>query len=97
MQFRPEELTKIEPLVWSVGNGTEVWDLFCACAAGDLDTVERLVSGKPSLVRAHSEYRTPLYFAVRENQLAVATFLLDRGANPSGWLGVTPLHRHEPS
>ena len=79
---RPEELTKNEPLLWSAGNGTDVWDLFCACAAGDLETVERLVGGNPSLVRAHYEYRTPLYFAVRENRMAVARFLLDRGANP---------------
>jgi ankyrin repeat protein len=79
---RPEELTKNEPLLWSAGNGSEVWDLFCACAAGDVETVERLVDGNPSLVRAHYEYRTPLYFAVRENRMAVATLLLDRGANP---------------
>jgi ankyrin repeat protein len=80
--FQPEELTKNEPLLWSAGTGTEVWDLFCACAAGDLETVGRLVDRNPSLVRAHHEYRTPLYFAVRENRLAVARFLLDRGANP---------------
>lgn len=79
---RPEELTKNEPLLWCAGNGTEVWDLFCACAAGDLETVERLVGGNPSLVRAHYEYRTPLYLAVRENRIAVARFLLDCGANP---------------
>ena len=36
----------------------------------------------PSLVRAHYEYRTPLSFAVRENQLAVADFLLEHGAEP---------------
>jgi ankyrin repeat protein len=79
---RPEELTRNEPLLWSAGNGTEVWDLFCACAGGDVETVERLVGANPSLVRAHYEYRTPLYFAVRENKVAVARFLLDRGANP---------------
>jgi len=79
---RPDELTKNEPLLWSAGNGTEVWDLFCACAAGDLEAVDRLLIDNPSLVRAHYEYRTPLYFAVRENQMAVATLLLDRGANP---------------
>src|SRR5262249_47620685 len=27
-------------------------------------------------------YRTPIYFAVRENQLAVAAFLLEHGADP---------------
>ena len=82
LMVRPDELTKNEPLLWSVGTGTDVWDLFCACAAGDLETVERLVGGSPSLVRAHYEYRTPLYFAVREDRMAVAKFLLDRGANP---------------
>ena len=59
-----------------------MWDLFCASAAGDLETVERLVDGNPSRVRAHYEYRTPVYFAVRENRMAVAKRLLDRGANP---------------
>src|SRR5688500_6708448 len=79
---QPDELKRDEPLLWSAGNGTEVWDLFCACAAGDLASVERLVSRNPALVRAHYEYRPPLCFAVRENSMAVATFLLDRGANP---------------
>src|SRR5262249_19771353 len=36
----------------------------------------------PSLVRSHHAYRTPLYFAVRENQVAVAAYLLEQGADP---------------
>ena len=36
----------------------------------------------PSLVRSHYEYRTPLSFAVRENQIDIAAFLLDHGADP---------------
>jgi ankyrin repeat protein len=79
---QPEELKSDAPLLWSAGTGTEVWTLFCACASGDLATVTRLVDANASLVRAHYEYRTPLYFAVRENQMAVATFLLERGAEP---------------
>ena len=67
--FQHEDLKRNEPLVLSVGSCTEVWDLFCACAAGDLETVERLVNRNPSFVRAHHEYRTPLYFAVRENRI----------------------------
>lgn len=78
---QPEELKKDAPLQWSVGTGTEVWALFCACAGGDLPAVEALIDRNPSLVRAHYEYRTPLYFAVRENRMAVARFLLERGAN----------------
>lgn len=82
--IRPDALTKNEPLLWSAGTGTDVWDLFCACIAGDLEAVTRLVSKDPSLVRSHYEYRTPLYFAVRENRVEVARFLLDRGADPIG-------------
>jgi ankyrin repeat protein len=82
--IRPDELKKKEPLRWSAGTGTDVWELFCACIAGDLESVTRLVAADPSLVRAHYEYRTPLSFAVRENQLDVAAFLLDRGADPLG-------------
>ena len=80
--IQPEELKKKEPLLWSVGRGSQVWDLFCACAEGDAATVERIVGENPNLVRAHHEYRTPLYFAVRQNRMGVVRFLLDRGANP---------------
>jgi len=80
--IRPNELKKNEPLKWSPGTGVDVWEMFCACIAGDLPTVERLVQKDPSLVRSHYAYRTPIYFAVRENQLEVAAFLLDRGADP---------------
>lgn len=42
------------------------------------------MSNDPSLGRAHYSYRTPLYFAVRENQVEVAEYLLDHGADPLG-------------
>jgi ankyrin repeat protein len=80
--IQPDELTRNEPLLWSAGTGAEVWTLFRACVDGDLGAVERLIDRNPALVRAHYEYRTPLYFAVRENHAAVASFLLDRGAEP---------------
>src|SRR6185503_7808912 len=54
--------------------------MFCLCMAGDIETVKALLEKDPSLVRSHYEYRTPLSFAVRENQLAVAELLLDLGA-----------------
>jgi ankyrin repeat protein len=79
---QPDELKRDEKLLWSPGTGTEVWSLFCACVAGDVETVTRLVDANPALVDAHHEYRTPLYFAARENQMAVASLLIDRGANP---------------
>jgi ankyrin repeat protein len=79
---RPEILKRNEPLKWSPGRGTDVWDLCCAAIAGDLQTVMRLVAKDPSLVRSQHAYRTPLYFAVREDQIAVASFLLEHGADP---------------
>jgi ankyrin repeat protein len=80
--IRPETLTKSEPLKWSRGKGTDVWDLFCACTSGDMEAVKRLLENDPSLARCHYAYRTPLYFAVRENQIDIATFLLEHGADP---------------
>jgi ankyrin repeat protein len=47
-----------------------------------LKAIQGLVEKDASLVRCHYAYRTPLYFAVRENQLDVARFLLERGADP---------------
>jgi ankyrin repeat protein len=81
---RPEALKRKEPLVWATGTGTAVWDLFCACVAGNLEAVKRLLAQDPSLVRTQYAYRTPLYFAVRENRVDVAAFLLDQGADPLG-------------
>ena len=80
--IQPRELQKDEPLVWSTGRGTDVWEMFCASASGDLGTVKRLLGKDPSLVRAAYAYRRPMYFAVRENQLEVAEFLLRNGADP---------------
>lgn len=82
--IQPEALKKNEPLKWSSGRGTDVWALFCACLAGDLETVKRLLAKDPSLVRCQHAYRKPLYFAVRENRLEVAAYLLDRDPDPIG-------------
>jgi ankyrin repeat protein len=82
--IRPEVLKRDEPLLWSPGTGTTVWNMFCAAISGDLETIKRLLGDDPSLVRCQPAYRTPLYFAVRENQLQVAAFLLEHGADPLG-------------
>jgi ankyrin repeat protein len=82
--IQPEPLKQEVPLMWSTGMGSDVWEMFCACIQGDLDTVKRLVDKDPSLARSHYAYRTPTSFAVRENQLEVTVFLLEHGANPLG-------------
>lgn len=79
---RPEALANDEPLKWSTGAGTDVWAMFCAAITGDVVTIRRLLDKDPSLVRGAYDYRTPMYFAVRENQLETAALLLGRGANP---------------
>lgn len=79
---RPEELSRNEPLFWSPGTGTDVWEMFGAAMTGDLGTIQSLLQKDPSLIKCHYDYRTPMYFAVRENQLHVAAFLLERKASP---------------
>jgi ankyrin repeat protein len=81
---RPAALATDEPLLWSPGTGADVWAMFSAAVAGDLDAIRRLVTKDRALVRAQYAYRTPLYFAVRENRVAVAAFLLEHGADPLG-------------
>jgi len=78
--IQPEALKEKKPWVWSPGIGTDVWEMFTACIMGDLGAVRELTARDPSLVRCHYEYRTPLSFAVRENHVDVAAFLLDQGA-----------------
>jgi ankyrin repeat protein len=82
--IQPDELKKKKPLTWSPGLGTDVWKMFCACVAGDLKAIKRLLKKDPSLVRCNYAYRTPIYFAVRENQVEVARLLLKLGADPLG-------------
>lgn len=84
--IRPEALSRDEPLLWSTGRGADVWEMLTAAAAGDTAGIERLLSRDPSLVRCSHAYRTPLSFAVREDRVAAAALLLERGASPfAGW------------
>lgn len=80
--IQPDELMKHAPLMWSPGMGDDVWAMLCASADGDFAAVQQLVEKDPSLVSCAHEYHTPLAMAVRENQLAVAEFLLASGADP---------------
>jgi ankyrin repeat protein len=89
--IQPDELKSDAPLLWSAGRGTDVWALLSACKDGDLAAVTALVERDPSLVRCHFAYRKPLYFAVRENRLDVARFLLERDPDPMNlWVHDNP-------
>ncbi len=82
--FQPDELKKNERLVWSTGTGTDVWEMFCAAIKGDVTALEGLLQKDRSLARCQYSYRTPLYFAVRENRVDAAALLLERGTDPVG-------------
>lgn len=79
---QPAALQKHEPLFWSTGRGTDVWQMFCAARDGDLEQVRKLLSKDPSLVRGAYDYRTPMSFAVANDRLEVAEYLLQHGASP---------------
>jgi ankyrin repeat protein len=79
---RPEALQTDEPLLWSVGRGTDVWELFNAAANGDLPMITALLDKDPALVRSAYDYRPALYFAVKAGQADTVRLLLQRGANP---------------
>jgi len=90
--LQPAELKSGEKLTWSPGRGSDVWALFQACASGDLAAVRALIANDRSLARAHYEYRKPLYFAVRENHVDVARFLLEHDPNPMDlWIDDSPI------
>src|SRR5262249_8838066 len=60
--IQPDALKRNEPLLWSPGTGTDVWEMFCAAIQGDLAAIKRVLERDASLVRCHYAYRTPLYF-----------------------------------
>ena len=80
--IRPEALKKHEHLIWSNAMGDDVWAIFCACIKGDLETIRLLLKQHPPLLNCAYDYHTPMFFAVRDNKLETAAFLLERGANP---------------
>ena len=89
---QPTALKSDQPLFWSAGRGSDLWALFQACIAGDLRAAQALINKDPSLARAHHAYRKPLYFAVRENHVDVARFLLEHDRNPMDlWVDDSPI------
>ncbi|HEY0678692.1 MAG TPA: ankyrin repeat domain-containing protein [Chitinophagaceae bacterium] len=79
---QPEQLSKPERLHWSPGTGTDVWRMLCAAKDGNINQIRTLVEKDASIIHSSYDYRTPLSFAVCENHLEVARYLIEKGANP---------------
>ncbi len=65
---------------WYMGRGRSVKRAVKAAMEGDLDTIRRCIDAEPELVDCNIRYRGPLYFAVGNNHLEVARFLVESGA-----------------
>ena len=87
--FQPAALRSEEYLPWSGGRGVDVWAMIVAATSGDLSGMQALVARDPGLLRCSYEYFSPLRFAVRENQIAIVEYLLDKGLSPVEEFGDT--------
>ncbi len=89
----PPELASDAPLIWSYGTGRQLWAVFQAVIGRDQEALRALLGEEPLLAKAHFEYRTPLHFAVRENNVEAARLLLEKGAFPLGLVLDEPFYQ----
>lgn len=67
-----------------IAAGLRAGEIHTAAAAGDLNKVRALLEADPTLLDAKGDGGgTPLHRACRAKQVAVANFLIDKGANPN--------------
>jgi len=84
--IRPIELRS--GATWKLPDGRrastdDVYAMFVAARAGDLDHVRALVESEPGLATVEYNYTPPIHFAVREGHAEVVQFLLAHGADPA--------------
>ena len=84
---QPDFLKTDDEVLWCWGKGNDVWAMFEASSAGDIESLTKLTEQAPNLVRCQCDYRKPLHFAVIENQLESVKFLIDRGADATYFAG----------
>ncbi|MCY3734929.1 MAG: hypothetical protein OXG13_00930 [Gemmatimonadaceae bacterium] len=76
----PADLETDEYDGWYMGRGRSVKKAVKAAIEGDLETIRACVEAEPELVHCNIRYREPLYFAVGNDHLEVARFLVESGA-----------------
>jgi uncharacterized protein len=65
----------------AVVTADDVFAMFVAARAGDLNDVKRLIARAPGLALVEYNYTPPIHFAVREGHLAIVKLLIARGAD----------------
>jgi ankyrin repeat protein len=79
--------------------GSDTWAFLVAVYEGREDVVREMLRSDATLARAEYAYMQPLHYAVRGGRVAMATLLVEAGADPlaEGWSGRlgddTPLAR----
>jgi ankyrin repeat protein len=86
--IRPGEYARTRP--YRLNDGIEVttddvYEMFVAARAGDLDRVKSLVRRAPGLAHVEYNYTPPIHFAVREGHAVVTEFLLEQGVEFAGY------------
>lgn len=90
--IEPVEMKETHPIKLhdgGVSTTTEVWNMLSASFDGDLSRVRVLADRSPGLLTCQYDYTSPLHLAVREGQVELVAFLIDRGA-------VDPSYRTHP-
>jgi ankyrin repeat protein len=82
--IRPPELTVEIPM--EISNGVisstgRVWNVLCASAKGDIETVKKMADESRGILYAQYNYTPPIHFAVREGHLQLTKYLLEQGAH----------------
>ncbi len=83
--IRPIEMTvpSIALADGDVASSDDVYAIFVATRAGDVEGVRRIVARHASLATYEYNYTPPIHFAVREGHASLVRFFLERGADPA--------------
>ena len=76
--IKPDELGSERAYGSWASRGCDVWDAICACIAGDVAALGRVLERDPNVAL----YNQPVHFAAREGHLEAVRRLLDAGADP---------------